>query len=422
MEKPKDEKNTLRRINLQRNAVKGNMLASTTGTSATRPSERQWSKSFAPNKWLSRWTSLRTRTTVTKPAGKKSSSTLATGGSTLIWHALIQYRQGTNPSLKVRCQQCNAWSEQKTKRSKKHWHKPLHPRLLGTGIQAGGSLILSTHFKNGMTADNTGELVFWWLNIFLREESQRAEEFGILSWKSVTADGSLLSPTGCVKGISCTSSSRTFTIHKWLRQTSYILTHNMNKLEHIANNGTDTTKHTDVYNAQFWSRRAPSVDAQCSHIAFCGSRSRLVCHSMSSMHAHLCLVSWVVSPHPPLYFLIQFLFQLYLMSNSAPDEISIEDHLCNSSLGSMVTLDYVTLLTQTVFFLPIDPRDKEHKYPEKIDLNVPRRAQHLQNAWKKHQDAVYWVDIDLAICYPKVVILKIGEVLFEKAYMSPDHH
>ena len=33
------------------------------------------------------------------------------------------------------------------------------------------------------------------------------------------------------------------------------------------------------------------------------------------------------------------------MSNSATDEISIEDPLCNSSLGSMVTLDYVTPLT-----------------------------------------------------------------------------
>ena len=52
---------------------------------------------------------------------------------------------------------------------------------------------------------------------------------------------------------------------------------------------------------------------------------------------------------------------------------------------------------QTVFFLPIDPRDKEHQDPAKIDLNVPRRAQYLHNAWKKHQDAVYWVDIDLAI-------------------------
>ena len=97
---------------------------------------------------------------------------------------------------------------------------------------------------------------------------------------------------------------------------------------------------------------------------------------------------------------------------------------------------------QTVFFLPVDPRDKSHKYPEKIDLSVPRRAQYLHNAWKRHQDAVYWVDINLAIrkgltfyqtrsnaiilqgilpayCIPKVVKLKTGEVLYEKAYMSP---
>ena len=39
--KPQDAKNTIRRINLQRNAVKRNMIASMTGTSATRPSERQ---------------------------------------------------------------------------------------------------------------------------------------------------------------------------------------------------------------------------------------------------------------------------------------------------------------------------------------------------------------------------------------------
>ena len=39
--KSQDAKNTLRRTNLQRNAVKRNTTASTTGTSATRPSERQ---------------------------------------------------------------------------------------------------------------------------------------------------------------------------------------------------------------------------------------------------------------------------------------------------------------------------------------------------------------------------------------------
>ena len=42
-----------------------------------------------------------------------------------------------------------------------------------------------------------------------------------------------------------------FTIHKWLRQTAYILTHNLNMLEHIANNGMNTTMHTDANIAQF---------------------------------------------------------------------------------------------------------------------------------------------------------------------------
>ena len=88
---------------------------------------------------------------------------------------------------------------------------------------------------------------------------------------------------------------------------------------------------------------------------------------------------------------------------------------------------------QTVFFLPIDLRDKDHEDREHIDFSVPRRAQYLHSAWKKHQDAVFWVDVDLAIrkgltfyqtrsnaiiLIPKVVRLKTGEVLYEKSYMS----
>ena len=46
-------------------------------------------------------------------------------------------------------------------------------------MQAGGSLILSTHLKNGMTTDDTGKPVPWWFDIYLWKESQRAEEFGI---------------------------------------------------------------------------------------------------------------------------------------------------------------------------------------------------------------------------------------------------
>ena len=48
---------------------------------------------------------------------------------------------------------------------------------------------------------------------------------------------------------------------------------------------------------------------------------------------------------------------------------------------------------QTVFFLPIDPRDKNHRDLEYIDFSVPRRAKYVHSAWKRHQDAVFWVDI-----------------------------
>ena len=43
---------------------------------------------------------------------------------------------------------------------------------------------------------------------------------------------------------------------------------------------------------------------------------------------------------------------------------------------------------ETVFFLPVDPMNKNHKDPDEIDLTVPRHAQYLHNAWKRHQDAV----------------------------------
>ena len=68
-------------------------------------------------------------------------------------------------------------------------------------MQAGGSLILSTRLKNGMTTTSTGQPVSWWFDIYLRKESQRAAEFNFTVNKSVTADGSLLSPMGGVKGM-----------------------------------------------------------------------------------------------------------------------------------------------------------------------------------------------------------------------------
>ena len=97
---------------------------------------------------------------------------------------------------------------------------------------------------------------------------------------------------------------------------------------------------------------------------------------------------------------------------------------------------------QTLFFQPVDHRDKNHKDPDTIDLEAPRLAQYMHKAWKKHQNTVYWVDINLALkkglkfyqtrsnaiilyetlpafCIPKVVRMETGEVIYEKIFASP---
>ena len=97
---------------------------------------------------------------------------------------------------------------------------------------------------------------------------------------------------------------------------------------------------------------------------------------------------------------------------------------------------------QTVFFLPVDPRNERHRDPEYNDFSGPRLARYMHSAWKTHQDAVFWVDIDLGIkeglvfyqtrsnaiilqgtlpahCIVKVERLKTGEKLYERQYLSP---
>ena len=60
----------------------------------------------------------------------------------------------------------------------------------------------------------------------------------------------LLSSMGHVKGMyPAPDIHEHFTIHKWLRQTAYIFTHNFNNLEHTATNCMSTMTHTDVTTA-----------------------------------------------------------------------------------------------------------------------------------------------------------------------------
>ena len=100
----------------------------------------------------------------------------------------------------------------------------------------------------------------------------------------------------------------------------------------------------------------------CSHIALVAQGLALCvipCHPC--MRTCVWLLEWSLFTRLSTIFL-HFLFQLYLMSIPAPDEISMEDPLCNSSFGSMVTLDYVTPLTG------YEPKDMELTDADELNL------------------------------------------------------
>ena len=95
-----------------------------------------------------------------------------------------------------------------------------------------------------------------------------------------------------------------------------------------------------------------------------------------------------------------------------------------------------------VFFTAVNPMNKEHKDPYEIGLTAPRLAWYKQKTWKRHQDTVYWVQIQLAqrkglkfyqtrsnaiifydtipaYCIPNVVVMESGEIIYERVHMSP---
>ena len=86
--------------------------------------------------------------------------------------------------------------------------------------------------------------------------------------------------------------------------------------------------------------------------------------------------------------------------------------------------------------------DKEHRDPYELDLIKPRLAWYKQKTWNRHQDTVYWVDMQLAqrkgfkfyqtrcnaiilydtlpvYCILKVVVMESGKIIYEKVFVSP---
>ena len=96
---------------------------------------------------------------------------------------------------------------------------------------------------------------------------------------------------------------------------------------------------------------------------------------------------------------------------------------------------------QTVFFTAVTPMNKEHRDPHELDLTKPRLARYKQK-WRRHQDTMCWVDIQLAQrkgfkfyqtrcnaiilhdtlpanCISKVVVMESGDIIYEKVCVSP---
>ena len=140
---------------------------------------------------------------------------------------------------------------------------------------------------------------------------------------------------------------------------------------------------------------------------------------------------------------------------SLQDDVSIPNHFfeyiyhvgCAIYLHSIINSGLIPggqnlSKRQTVFFLLVNPLDKQHKDPDTIDLGAPCRALYMHTAWKKHQNTVYWVDLKLArkkgskfyqtrsnaiifyntlpaYCIPKAVRMETEEIIHEKVFESP---
>ena len=88
---------------------------------------------------------------------------------------------------------------------------------------------------------------------------------------------------------------------------------------------------------------------------------------------------------------------------------------------------------QTVFFTSVNPLKKEHRDPDKIDLDAPRLAWYHtvfcvdiklahQKGFKFYQtrsNTIILCDTLPAYCIPKAIMMETGEIIYERVYGSP---
>ena len=120
-------------------------------------------------------------------------------------------------------------------------------------------------------------------------------------------------------------------------------------------------------------------------------KSRLVCHPC---HPCMRICGWCLELSVfflvflVFYFLSLFLFQLFLMSTSAPDERSMSNPLCDSSLGSVVTSDYVTPLTHQIRHGKFCRSTRRERCTNKLRSGCSQ----VEGNSKTSTEGIYWHD------------------------------
>ena len=251
-----------------------------------------------------------------------------------------------NPDSKKRCQQCNAWSERKTRRSRTQHHNLLHPRLHGNGNPAGGSPTTSIRFKNGITAKKTwGDPYEKWCIIYWGA-AQRTETIWIWNFFGYHTIGnrwqqSTFTDGGCRRIISYTSYSRT----NDCINNGYV----NDNLEHNTMINIDTVAHMNMHYTQSWAHWAHFIDAPhvTSWLKLSSPR-----HPIHACPFVRCVV--VVLFTRLLFFSVPLLFfQTFQMSSSEFHEKFKSKDLRDFRLGTVASSDHETPLT--LFAMTFDP-------------------------------------------------------------------
>ena len=130
----------------------------------------------ALNRSSKRWISLQVETTFTKPLKKRLTFTVAIGGSTQMWHTSIRHQ----PEFKKALSAMHRLKQARTRRNMQHGHKFLLLIFLALAWK-----LVESDFEYSpqrwMTTDSTGQPGPWRFDIYLRKESQHAENSEFLS-------------------------------------------------------------------------------------------------------------------------------------------------------------------------------------------------------------------------------------------------